>query len=171
MADLTDETQNVNIWNDEKTKSVTVTTDGAKQRLDVDASISGSITLSTTTPRWNYSVTSVGLTSGVDTTVFTYTGAGFIDFVQMIAKNSSYETIIIVDSVEQLRITQSQLGTIGLLSSNSTGIPIYAASASKIFSLLPNQPFAFTTDITIKIKATATGNNLDGWMITWREAV
>jgi len=37
MADLNDRTQNVNIWNDEKTKSVTVTTDGAKERLDVDS--------------------------------------------------------------------------------------------------------------------------------------
>jgi len=35
MSDLNDLTQNVNIWNDEKSKSVTVTTDGAKERLDV----------------------------------------------------------------------------------------------------------------------------------------
>lgn len=35
MGDLNDQTQNVNIWNDEKSKSVTVTTDNGKERLDV----------------------------------------------------------------------------------------------------------------------------------------
>ena len=38
MADLNDLTQNVNIWNDAKTKSVTVTTDGSFERLDVSTS-------------------------------------------------------------------------------------------------------------------------------------
>ena len=56
MSDLNDLTQNVNIWNDEKSKSVTVTTDGAKERLDVDTggvgSIAGAVdaTNSTSTP-------------------------------------------------------------------------------------------------------------------------
>ena len=39
MADLNDLTTNVNIWNDDKSKSVTVTTDGPKERLDVAATI------------------------------------------------------------------------------------------------------------------------------------
>lgn len=41
MADLGDRTGDVNIWNDDRTKAVTVTTDGSKERLDVDANISG----------------------------------------------------------------------------------------------------------------------------------
>lgn len=40
MADLNDLTQNVNIWDDAKSKAVTITTDGSKERLDVDASVS-----------------------------------------------------------------------------------------------------------------------------------
>jgi len=39
MADLNDRTQNVNIWDDAKTKAVTVTTDGSKERLDIHALI------------------------------------------------------------------------------------------------------------------------------------
>ena len=36
MADINDLTRNVNIWNDEKSKSVTVTTNGSKEALDVN---------------------------------------------------------------------------------------------------------------------------------------
>ena len=171
MADLDDLTQNVNIWNDAKTKSVTVTTDGAKERLDVDARISGTVSIAKLIPKFLHSQTTVGLTSGVDTTIQTVTAAGSIDFIQVIAKNSSFEMVLIVDTVEQLRISQAELGVIGLLSSNSTGIPIYAASASKIFTLLPNIPYDFTTNFTLKIKATSAGNDLQGYLINYREAV
>lgn len=41
MADSSDNTIDVNIWNDARTKAVTVSTDGAKERLDVNALISG----------------------------------------------------------------------------------------------------------------------------------
>ena len=44
MADLTDKTDDVSIWNDAKTKAVTVTTDGSKERLDVQVKGSVSIT-------------------------------------------------------------------------------------------------------------------------------
>ncbi len=39
MADLNDQTLNVNIASDDNTKLVTVTTDGSKNRLDVDARV------------------------------------------------------------------------------------------------------------------------------------
>ena len=171
MADVNDRTQNVNIWDDAKTKAVSVVTDGAIERLAVTSNITGDVTIASSTPKWQYSAASVGLTNGVDTSVFLFTGVGFVDFVQLLCKNASYETIILVDGVEELRITQADLGAIGLLSSNSTGIPLYAASASKIFSLLPNQPFHFSVSFEIKIKATSGGNSLDGWMITYREQV
>ena len=44
MADLNDLTQNVNIWDDAKSKAVTVTTDGANERLDVQVKGEVSIT-------------------------------------------------------------------------------------------------------------------------------
>ena len=44
MADLTDKTDDISIWNDAKTKAVTVTTDGAKERLDVH--VAGSVSIS-----------------------------------------------------------------------------------------------------------------------------
>jgi hypothetical protein len=113
------------------------------------------------------------LTNGVDTSVFSIpaTTIGFVDFIQVICKNSNFAGILIIDGSEELRITQGDLGTIGLLSSNSTGIPIYAASASKIFSVHPNQPFNFTDSFELQVVASSSGNNVDGFMVTWREQV
>lgn len=196
MADLNDDTLNATLWDEsgnavgvvlkngiyrlegrnvitspDGVKDVTVTTTGLKERLDVNAVIEGDVTLSTSTPKWDYATPNLSLTNGVDTSFFLESGkAGFIDFIQVVCKNASYRGIIIVDGVEELRISMSDLGTIGLLSSNSTNIPIYAASASKIWSLHPNQPFAFTTSFELKVRATAAGNELDGWFVSWREA-
>ena len=152
---------------------VTTTLNGARRELDVSAQIVGSVTISSSIPRWDYSVTSVGLTNGVDYDVLTIGPGvkGFIDFIQIICKSASFETAIEIDGAEELRIHQSDLGTIGLLSSNSTNIPLYASSASKIFTVLPNQPFHFDDELHIIIQATAAGNNIDGFMVTWREQV
>jgi len=173
VADLNDLTTNVNIWNDDKSKAVTVTTDGAKERLDVNSTITGEVTISNSVPRWHYQASTVNLTDGVDTqvTIFGPGTAGFVDFIQIVCKNSSFMTAIVIDGVEELRISQGDLGTIGLLSSNSTGIPIYAASASKIFSVHPNQPFFFSDSFEVIVQATSSGNQIHGDMITWREQV
>lgn len=171
MADLNDPTINVNIWDDAKTKSVTVTTDGAKERLDVDANVSGGLTLEQFSPKFDYSATSVSLTNGVDYSIKANTAKGTLDFIQIICKNSNYETIIKIDGTERLRISQSDLGTIGLLSANSTTIPIYAASASKIFAYNPPSPDDVTTSFEILIQATSGGNTLDGWFIHWNEEI
>ena len=39
MADTNDRTQNVTLWNDAKGKNVSIITDGATERLAVDASV------------------------------------------------------------------------------------------------------------------------------------
>jgi len=43
MSDDPNVTDNMTIWNEEGTKSVTVTTDGAKERLDVDAKVTSAV--------------------------------------------------------------------------------------------------------------------------------
>ena len=171
MADLNDLTQNVNIWDDAKSKSVTVTTDGVRERLDVNADIGGGgdVSILKKIPQTAYAVPSLSLTNGVDYTIHTVTASGAFGFVQLICKNSSFETIIDVDGSEILRISQADLGNIGLLSSNSTGIPIYAASASKIFSMHPFQALDFSTGFAVKVQATSTGNKLEGWFMSWGE--
>lgn len=152
---------------------VTTTLDGVKRRLDTTSQIIGEVTISSSVPRWQYSATSQALTNGVDFDVITIGPGvvGFVDFVQVICKNSNFDSIIEIDGIEQLRISQGDMGTIGLLSSNSTGIPLYAASASKIFTIHPNQPFHFADEFHFLVQATSAGNNLDGYMISWREQI
>jgi hypothetical protein len=152
-------------------KPITYTEASGKRRLDVNAAITGEVTLASSLPRWDYSATSVGLTNGVDYDVLTIGPGvtGFVDFIQIICKNSNYEIAIEIDGTEQLRISQGDLGTIGLLNSNSTTVPLYAASASKIFTVHPNQPFHFADELHVIVQAQAAGNNIDGFMVTWRE--
>ena len=172
-----DQTKDVSIHDNASTLAtplpVTTTLDGSKRRLDVATIVEGSVTISTTQPRWDYSVATTPLTNGVDTSIFLVpaTTVGFIDFIQLICKNSNYSIILIIDGVEELRISTSDLGTIGLLSSNSTGIPIYAASASKIVAIHPNQPFNFQESFEVQVVASSSGNDVTGFMVTWREQI
>jgi hypothetical protein len=140
--------------------------------MDVSASIVGEVSLSQSIPKWDYSATTQALTNGVDFSVFSVpaTQSGFIDFIQVVCKNSSYQIVLNIDGTEELRISMSDLGTIGLLSSNSTNIPIYAASASKICAIYPNEPFHFSTSFEVEVQATSGGNNIDGHMVSWRQS-
>lgn len=170
-----DQTKDVSLHGNDSSvsspKPISYTEGGGKRRLDVNTTVTGSVTLEASNPRWDFDNTQTALTNGVDTSIFLKASTvGFIDFIQVICGKSTFEGIIIVDGVEQLRIGMSTLGDIGLLSSNSTNIPVYSASASKIWSLHPNQPFAFQSSFEIKIKATSNGVNLNGWMVSWRQA-
>lgn len=171
MADLNDQIQNTAITDATQQKNVDVITDGSTERLAVDANVSGGITIEQFSPKFDYSATSVSLTNGVDYSIKSNAAKGTLDFIQIICKNSNYETIIKIDGNERLRISQSDLGTIGLLSANSTTIPIYAASASKIFAYNPSSPDDVTTSFEILIQATSSGNTLDGWFIHWNEEI
>lgn len=169
MPDDDNVTSNVSIWDNAGDKEVTVLTDGSVERLAVDANVSGGVIIAQREPYFDYSAASVSLTNGVDYSVKSVTAKGTLDFVQILCKNASYEVAIKIDGTERLRISQADLGTIGLLSSNSTSIPIYAASASKIFSFLPASPDDFATSFEIIVQATSSGNSIDGWFIHWNE--
>ena len=156
---------------DESGNKVAVIQDGSIYRLAVDANIVNEVSSEKFGSKFSYDVPDLTLINGVDTTIKTVTSQGKIDFIQIVCKNSSYEFIFEVDSVEILRISMTDLGSIGLLSSNSTGIPIYTASASKIIAIHPNEPMEFKTNFTIKVKSTVAGNELDGWFIQWRELI
>lgn len=169
MSDLNKRSADVSIHNSTTDAAVDTVNDGTYERLAVDANVSGGIVIAQREPYFDYSVTSVNLTNGVDYSVKSVTAKGTIDFIQILCKNASYETVIKIDGTERIRISQADLGTIGLLSSNSTNIPIYAASASKIFSFLPPSPDDFATSFEVIVQATSAGNSIDGWFIHWNE--
>lgn len=170
MSESNDLTHNVTLY-DENGNQVAVILDGSIYRLAVDVNQQGGVALQRFTPKFAFATPDLALVNGVDTQILLVTADVRIDFIQLVCKNASFETIIKINGVEELRIEQGELTTIGLLSSNSTGIPVYGASANKIFSLHPNISMDATTSFEILVKATAAGNELDGWFIKYRELV
>lgn len=151
MADLNDATQNVAIHDEAADQPVTTTVVGSKRFLDVNANSDPTqYTLET-----DYNTTGTVVTSASDVTLFTTTGSGTIDFIAVTCGNSSgYEIIIEVDSSEKFRITMTDLGsTLGLTSDAS---PIRALNANKQFRYHPNEAKGYTTNFSVKAKATGS---------------
>jgi len=169
MSDINDLTQNVNIWNDAKSKSVTVTTDGAKERLDVEATIvGGTFTLTAFTPKVDFDVSDTVLNTSTDTTLLTFSGTGKIDFIAIEGSVSSYEVTIEIDSTEIVRIKMSELGS-GLGLSNATNVPLWVETANKRFRLHSQSGDDFLTNFTIKAKA-VSGSPTVNWLVKYRES-
>jgi len=164
MADQNDQTYDSTIWDDGKTKAVSVVTDGAVNRLSVD---------SREQPATNYqlktSIGSAGTSVGTsDVTLYSFTGAGVLDFVSVNdAISSSYEVAIYIDSVERIRISMDTLGnTLGLTDSN---YEICTQTANKQFRFSPVQ-IGFTTNFSIVARAT-TGTRALYHLVLFREQV
>ena len=168
MADLNDPTININIWNDDKTKSVTVTTDGAHERLDVNALIEGgSFALAPFTPETDFDISGTALNTSTDTTLITETSEGKIDFIAIVGSNSNYEVVLEVDSVEIFRIKMSDLATLGL--SNATNVAMWAETANKNFRYHPNEGVDHLTSWALKAKATGNPTPSVNWIVNHRE--
>ena len=164
MADVNDLTQNVNIWNDEKSKSVTVTTDDVKERLDVSIQDSiGVIVEDSESPtkyqlQSDYDAVGVSLNTSTDTVLFTHSGQGTIDLISVNSLTSSnYEVAILIDGTERIRITMADLGSnLGLTNSD---YDLAVETANKQFRYHPAS-VGFTTSFTVKAKATVASPNV-----------
>lgn len=152
MADINDRTTNVNIMNDAATKTVSLMTDGSLERLAVNALISNNESPTKYQLRADYDATgdSVG---GTDVVLYTFTGAGVIDFIGVTnAVSSNYEVALFIDGTERFRISMSDLGTnLGL---TAAGVPIWADTANKNFRYVPPTEIGFTTSFQVKARST-----------------
>lgn len=155
MADITDQTLDVNIANDGNTKRVTVTTDGAKERLDVDANITGgNFNLQPFPPKVSFNSAGVTVTSAAWVTLLTVSAKeGKLDFVGCAGSLSGYKIRLTVDATVIFTISMSDLSAIGL--SNAVNVEMWAETADKNYRYHPNVPIDFTTDL--KVEAQATG--------------
>jgi len=104
-----------------------------------------------------------------DVTLFTFSGTGILDFVGLTSGGSTYEAIILIDGVEQLRIAMADLGS-NLGMSNATNLPVWADTANKNFRFNPNSGFGFETSFTIKARST-TGSNTIKHITIYKEQV
>jgi hypothetical protein len=154
MADISDRSLDVSIHNpSDVTKAVTTTTDGAKERLDVDASISSDDSPTKYELGTYYNASGVTVTSAADVELLGYTGAGVLDFIAAVAGSSGYEIAIYTDGVERLRINMNDLGSnLGL--ANATNVPLWVETANKNFRWHPPTQVGFKTSFSIKARAT-----------------
>ena len=175
MADLNDLTQNVNIWDDSKTKSVTVTTDGVKERLDCN--IDGSEVIvsdseSATKYQLQTDFDAVGdlLNQATDTVLYAVTGeTGTLDFVAITGSNANFEVTLEIDGIERIRITMAEVGSIGL--SNATNVPLWAETALKNFRYSPNLPVGYTTGFRILAKSVSAQNPTVTHLTMYRQRI
>src|SRR5210317_1494399 len=143
MADINDPTQNVNIWDDDKTKAVSVITDGATERLAVDSQVTNNVSIKIYQPKAITDFTGVTLNTSTDVTLGTFTGRGLLNFIATTCGTSNYEIALEVDGVEEFRATMANIGTdLGL--ANGTNVPIWVETAQKNFRFHPNDPWGFT---------------------------
>lgn len=167
MADnpITDD-NNVVLYDDLGNKVDVILSSGI-YRLAVDAAITdGNFQLVPFTPEFHYSVAGTALNTSTDTSLYSETDVGKIDFVSIGGSNSNFEVVIKVDGVELLRIPMDDLGTLGL--SNATNVPIWAETANKNFRYSPKQGVDFTTSYEILAKATSNPTPTVNWLINDR---
>jgi len=168
MADLADRTDNVSLTNDDASKVVTVTTDGAKERLDVNAKLEDSdltFQLQAFSPVINFNAGSTALAASPTwTTLLSITDQGKIDFIAIAGSLSTYRVRLTVDSVVIFNVTMSELAAIGL---DSSSAPIWAETASKNFRYKPNEAVDFNTSFLVEAQLTA-GVPSVSWLVHHR---
>jgi hypothetical protein len=169
MADINNYTTDVAIWDEARTKTVSVVTDGSIQRLAIDGKITSDDSPTKYQVKVDYDATGDSVGSGADVTLFTYTGVGVIDFIGLTAGSDSYYAILDIDGVEKLRISMSDLGS-QLSLSNATNVPMWADTANKNFRYYPQGGIGFTTSFAIKARST-TGTNTIKHITLYREKV
>jgi len=156
VADLNDLTQNVNIWNDDKSKSVTVTTSGAKELLDVLSVIDpdSAFNLQAFNPLSDYDTTGVvtNITTW-DTLVDVTSTRGRLSFIAMVSGTSNYEIRITIDAVVFITISMADLSTLGL--SNATNVEMWVETAGKNFRYSPKEPVDFTDSMKVEVRSTS----------------
>lgn len=151
-------------------KQITSTTYGAKELLDVNATVSGdeSPTKYQLLSDIEYT-TATTVTTAADVTLFTYSGVGVLTFIAVTnATSSNYEVAVFVDGTERLRTTMTGLGSTLGLTDGST--PIWVQTANKQFRYHPTPEIGFTTSFSIKAKATVGSQDLYH-MILYKEKV
>jgi len=159
MADDNNVTDNASIWDEPGDRAVTITTDGAKERLDcnMDGSeiiISDSESATKYQMKTDFDAVGDLLNVTTDTVLHSVTGTGTLDFVAVTGSNANFEITIEVDGTERIRITMGELAAIGL--SNATNVPFWAETANKNFRYSPNIPVGYTTSFRILAKASGT---------------
>jgi len=169
MADINDDTLNTTLY-DEAGNAVSVIQDGSLYRLAIDGDVTISGDESPTKYQDRMHIDPVGqvVTTAGDTSLFSFTGIGLLDFVAVSSGNANYEIALKIDGVEVFRTSMSDLNDIGL--SNATNVPIWAENANKNYRYNPNQGSGFGVSAEVLGRATV-GTQTLSHMVMYREKV
>ena len=165
MAD-DDRTDNISIADSENTQIVTITTDGAKERLDVTLGESAEFQLRAWAPVTDFDATGINLNTSTWDTLLSVTSEGKLDFIACVGGSSSYRIRVTADGNEVFDLAMSDLNAIGL--SNATNVPLWAETANKNFRYRPSAPVDFNTTLLVEAMA-ITATPLLQHLITYRE--
>lgn len=159
MADLSDQTQDVAVWNEARTKAVSVITDGSVERLAVDADITGgNFDLQPFTPKVSFDAAGVTITTAWTTILNVTATEGKLDQIACVVNSSNYQVRLTVDSVVIFTITMANLSALGL--SNGTNIEMWVETADKNFRYHPNVPVDFTLNLKVEVSMTSGSGTL-----------
>ncbi len=174
MADISNPTQNVTLFggdNPALAKAITSTTDGSKERLDVDsyATIVNNESPTRYQLKTDYDATGDLLTSAADVELFSYTGDGVIDLICVSnSVSSNYLVAIEIDGTERIRITMNDLGSNLALTSGTTSF--WTETANKNFRYHPNSEVGFSTGFRVLARATGANTTVTHF-VAYRERI
>lgn len=144
-------------------KIITVTTDGSKERLDVDAKISRY------RPRVYQSITADAYDPNEEKTVFSFDGDGQLDFIAINTESLNMEIILEIDSVEVYRLNLDDLKNINQLIHDE--FFVYVDVNPEFIDAYPS-PVDFTSNIKIKVKNLDSGaKQVFGVFARYREKI
>ena len=168
MADRSNRQAEMSVWGPDN-KQITSTTDAAKERLDVKATIEGgSFQLTPFIPVTNFNSTGVALNDSTWTTLLSQTSEqGKLDFIACSSGASTYMIRLTVDGSVVFSVSMSDLSAIGL--SNAINVPIWAETADKNFRYHPKEGVDYTDSLLIEAKA-VTGTPTLKYLITHRDS-
>ena len=169
MADQNDLTTNVALYEEGKTDSVTQTTDGSKERLDVSLGSELSFQLQAFTPVFTFDGTAPGVSLTTSYTVLASASStsGKVDFIATSMGTANYKIKLTIDSVICYEMSMAELNTIGL--ANATNVEMWAETANKNFRHHPNAPIDFTDNMEVAA-ATTTGTGTLYYLVSHRVA-
>lgn len=159
MADLSDKTDDIAIWDEGRTKAVSVITDGAVERLAVDSNITGgNFYLQPFTPKVSFDSVGVAITTAWTAILDITSKEGKLDQIACVVNSSVYQVRMTVDSVVIFTISMSDLSALGL--SNGVNVEMWVETADKNFRYHPNAPVDFTDNLKVEVSMTSGSGTL-----------
>ena len=112
----------------------------------------------------------ISLNVTTDSSLFSFTGEGKLDFIALAGSRSGYEAILKIDGVEVYRLPMDDISTIGLTGSENE--TIYNTTASKNFRDIYPEGADFLTSFEILAKQTGgAGTDISASLIKFREKI